>query len=136
MNVMFNANVTVNQYYSCLMRAFQPVISMQMLTMSTCLRTSYLHCTQTFLRQVIPFLPFAGFCIGLIFSVAKGAFGDMFRALGLGIILSFMRSWSISSMYPLLPQIRSVSYNSVVCLLSSWPTSSMHCATLSVGFWQ
>jgi hypothetical protein len=74
-------------------------------------------CTQTFLRQVIPFLPFAGFCIGLIFSVAKGAFGDMFRALGLGIILSFMRSWSISSMYPLLPQIRSVA--KVACTLPS-----------------
>lgn len=44
--------------------------------------------------------------VGLILSVAKGAFGDLFRALGLASILAVRRSRRLSAEYPFLPYAR------------------------------
>lgn len=52
------------------------------------------------------FLALAGGCIGLIMSFAQGAFGDLFRALGLGVLLSLKRSHRVSVLYPMWPQLR------------------------------
>lgn len=45
----------------------------------------------------------AGLLLGLILSVAKGAFGDLFRALGLASALAVTRSRRLSAEYPFLP---------------------------------
>lgn len=51
-------------------------------------------------------MSFAGLLIGLILSVAKGPFGDLFRAMGLAIVLAVRRSGRLSSEYPILPYAR------------------------------
>lgn len=47
-----------------------------------------------------------GALVGLVLSVAKGAFGDLFRAMGLALILAVRRSQRLSAEYPLLPYVR------------------------------
>ena len=47
-----------------------------------------------------------GLLVGLVLSVAKGAFGDLFRAMGLAAILGAGRSRRLSSEYPFLPYAR------------------------------
>lgn len=66
--------------------------------MSTRLQQSTIHRTPT--------MSFAGLLIGLILSVAKGPFGDLFRAMGLTIVLAVRRSGRLSSEYPILPYAR------------------------------
>ncbi|CAN0568286.1 unnamed protein product, partial [Ectocarpus sp. 12 AP-2014] len=39
-------------------------------------------------------------------SVARGAFGDLFRALGLASVLAVSRSRRLSAEYPFLPYAR------------------------------
>lgn len=44
--------------------------------------------------------------MGLVLSVAKGAFGDLFRAMGLATVLAVRRSRRLSVEYPFLPYAR------------------------------
>lgn len=47
-----------------------------------------------------------GLVLGLVLSVAKGSFGDLFRALGLALVLALGRSRQLSAEYPFLPYAR------------------------------
>lgn len=47
-----------------------------------------------------------GLILGLVLSVAKGSFGDLFRAMGLALILALRRSQRLSADYPVLPYLR------------------------------
>lgn len=47
-----------------------------------------------------------GLVVGLVLSVARGAFGDLFRALGLASFLAVTRSHRLSAEYPFLPYAR------------------------------
>lgn len=47
-----------------------------------------------------------GLLLGLVLSVAKGAFGDLFRAMGLALVLAIRRSQRLSVEYPFLPYAR------------------------------
>lgn len=47
-----------------------------------------------------------GLIVGLVLSVAKGAFGDLFRAMGLAALLAAHRSRRLSAEYPFLPYAR------------------------------
>lgn len=47
-----------------------------------------------------------GLVVGLVLSVARGAFGDLFRALGLASVLAVTRSHRLSAEYPFLPYAR------------------------------
>lgn len=47
-----------------------------------------------------------GAVLGAILSVMKGAFGDLFRALGLATTLAVRRSHRLSAEYPFLPYAR------------------------------
>ena len=53
-----------------------------------------------------PAMTLVGLLVGLVLSVAKGAFGDLFRALGLATVLAVRRSSRLSAEYPLLPYAR------------------------------
>ncbi|CAM9360625.1 unnamed protein product [Pylaiella littoralis] len=53
--------------------------------------------------QRTPVMSLVGLLVGLILSVAKGAFGDLFRALGLASALAVTRSRRLSAEYPFLP---------------------------------
>eukprot|EP00752_Nemacystus_decipiens_P009363 g8367.t1 len=56
--------------------------------------------------QRTPFMSVAGLVVGLVLSIAKGAFGDLFRALGLASVLAVTRSHRLSAEYPFLPYAR------------------------------
>ena len=47
-----------------------------------------------------------GLVVGLVLSDAKGAFGDLFRAMGLAALLAAHRSRRLSAEYPFLPYAR------------------------------
>eukprot|EP00903_Cladosiphon_okamuranus_P011102 g10478.t1 len=56
--------------------------------------------------QRTPVMSIVGLVVGLVLSVAKGAFGDLFRALGLASVLAVTRSQRLSAEYPFLPYAR------------------------------
>lgn len=56
--------------------------------------------------QRTPVMSLVGLVVGLVLSVAKGAFGDLFRALGLASVLAVTRSHRLSAEYPFLPYAR------------------------------
>ncbi|CBN74709.1 conserved unknown protein [Ectocarpus siliculosus] len=56
--------------------------------------------------QRTPVMSLVGLLVGLVLSVARGAFGDLFRALGLASVLAVSRSRRLSAEYPFLPYAR------------------------------
>ncbi|CAN0392767.1 unnamed protein product [Laminaria digitata] len=56
--------------------------------------------------QRTPMMSLVGLVVGLVLSVAKGAFGDLFRAMGLAALLAAGRSRRLSGEYPFLPYAR------------------------------
>ena len=56
--------------------------------------------------QRTPVMSIVGLVVGLVLSVARGAFGDLFRALGLASVLAVTRSHRLSAEYPFLPYAR------------------------------
>eukprot|EP00752_Nemacystus_decipiens_P016880 g15112.t1 len=56
--------------------------------------------------QRTPFMSVAGLVVGLVLSIAKGAFGYLFCALGLASVLAVTRSHRLSAEYPFLPCAR------------------------------
>ncbi|CAM9457811.1 unnamed protein product [Chrysoparadoxa australica] len=53
-----------------------------------------------------PAMALAGLVVGLVMSFLRGAFGDLFRASGLALMLSLPRSRSLARSYPLFPYIK------------------------------
>ncbi|CAM9155840.1 unnamed protein product [Phaeothamnion confervicola] len=47
-----------------------------------------------------------GLLVGLFLSLARGVFGDLFRALGLGLFLVARRSGRLGAGYPVVPYLR------------------------------
>lgn len=66
--------------------------------------TLFTHSQSTIQRT--PVMSIVGLVVGLVLSVARGAFGDLFRALGLASVLAVTRIHRLSAEYPFLPYAR------------------------------